>query len=120
MLVQKIPRLALIIDDDPYIYSLISILIRDLNFITVHADNIAKARIFTARTCPDVIFIDQRLPDGFGLELIPGLRKDFPLAKIIAITAEDVEENKLRVKEYGADYFLEKPFTVKKIREILE
>lgn len=116
---QKHPRIALIIDDDPYIYSLLSILIKDLNFIAVHADTLAKARSFIARTCADVIFIDQRLPDGFGLEYIPNLRKICPDAKIIAITAQDVEENKVRVLEYGADYFLEKPFTVNRIREVL-
>ena len=86
----------------------------------MHADTLGKARSFIARTCPDVIFIDQRLPDGFGLEFIPNLRKNCPKAKIIAITAQDVEENKIRVLEDGADHFLEKPFTVSRIREVLK
>lgn len=116
---QKHPGIALIIDDDPYIYSLLSMLIKDLNFIAVHADTLSKARSFISRTSPEVIFIDQRLPDGLGLEFIPNLRRICPASKIIAITAQDVEENKIRVLELGADHFLEKPFTVSSIREVL-
>jgi DNA-binding response OmpR family regulator len=118
--VKSSSKLALIIDDDTYIFSLLTLLIKGKQYSTLHADTLARAKAILTKNSPDLIFIDQRLPDGPGLDFIPDLRKICPGAKIIAITAQDVEENKLKVIEDGADFFLEKPFTVQKIKEILK
>ena len=57
-----------------------------------------------------MVILDNKLPDGFGIDFIPEIKKVFPDLKIIMISglgdaAKDV------ALDNGADIFLNKPFT---------
>jgi DNA-binding response OmpR family regulator len=65
-----------------------------------------------------VILLDNKLPDGFGVDFITYVKKKYPKIKIIMIsgfsTARDV------ALENGADIFLEKPFSMANVNEALD
>ena len=48
-----------------------------------------------------------------GLELLKTIRlnKDFEKLKIVVMTSDETEEEKVKCKDLGADLFLEKPLT---------
>ena len=65
-----------------------------------------------------MIILDNQLPDGFGVDFITYVKKKYPQIKIIMIsgfsTARDVALNN------GADYFLEKPFSLESVNEAID
>ena len=58
------------------------------------------------RRCPDVIVLDQQMPDGSGLEVLPALRTACPAARIVMFSAEDQARD--LALALGADEFLDK------------
>jgi DNA-binding response OmpR family regulator len=71
---------------------------------------------------PDLILLDERLHGRSGSSLIPRLRRDYPAAAIILLTADpDAVDNAL---ERGADEGKQKPvpfaLLLENIRELLD
>ncbi len=59
-----------------------------------------------ARTCPDVIVLDQHLPAASGLAVLPDLRRHCPRARIVMFSSED--EVRGYALDEGADEFVSK------------
>jgi CheY-like chemotaxis protein len=79
------PRI-LIIDDDPNILELYSRLLKKHGYDTVEAQN-GKIGMKLYRENPtDLIITDVVMPEKEGIEVIRELRRDFPDAKIVAIS----------------------------------
>ncbi|HEX3766845.1 MAG TPA: response regulator, partial [Puia sp.] len=75
-----------------------------------HVKNISSAADYLQSQIPSMVILDNKLPDGFGIDFIPEIKKEFPDLKIIMISglgdaAKDV------ALDNGADIFLHKPFT---------
>jgi DNA-binding response OmpR family regulator len=59
---------------------------------------------------PSVIILDNKLPDGYGIDFIIYLKKKYPSVRIIMISGFDASAKDVAL-ENGADIYLEKPFT---------
>jgi len=106
-------RKVLVVDDDPDLVELIvSVLKDDGRFETKVATNGFEAGMMVKEYRPDLIILDVMLPDINGKEVCLRVRSDDSLTnvKIICISGM-VERNKIKkLKEAGADEFLQKPF----------
>jgi two-component system cell cycle response regulator DivK len=62
---------------------------------------------------PDIIFLDLALPKTNGYEILKQIRADEKLAKVlvIAVTAQDADNEIPRCKEAGFDGFVGKPLS---------
>lgn len=58
----------------------------------------------------DLVIVDRRLPDGDGLDLLHRLRKRWPRAGALVLTALDDPNDIARALDRGADDYLAKPF----------
>lgn len=99
----------LIIDDEVDICFLLSNLLKKKNFQTQSAFDIHQAKMALAHYTPAVVFLDNHLTDGLGMNFIPYIKQQFPETKIIMITAYDDKESKLEAFEKGVDEFVSKP-----------
>ncbi|RMG33113.1 MAG: response regulator [Planctomycetota bacterium] len=115
-------RKALIVDDDKDLVEMISeALNRDGRFEVRSANNGFDAGMVVKEFRPDVIILDVMLPDINGKEVCQRVRNDSTLddTKIICISgmveADKVEE----LKKAGADEFLQKPFEIEKLVELI-
>jgi DNA-binding NarL/FixJ family response regulator len=61
--------------------------------------------------CPDLIFMDLRLPDESGLELTKKIRAAFANTSIIVLTSYDLPEYKEAATRSGANCFFAKNST---------
>jgi DNA-binding NtrC family response regulator len=68
----------------------------------------------------DLAFVDVRLPDGDGIELVHELRALAPDIKVVVITADNTAANRERAYLCGAWHFLEKPFEFGDITRVIE
>jgi len=59
-------------------------------------------------SCPDIIFMDVKLPGENGLELTKKIKADCPEMVIVILTSYDLPEYREAASRHGADYFLSK------------
>jgi len=100
----------LLIDDEMEMFILLRGLLQDEGFEVDHAGSLAEARQRLQETQPALVLLDNRLPDGHGLDYISTLRRQQPGTKVIVISGIDVAIRNYAL-ESGADAFLRKPFT---------
>ncbi len=74
--------------------------------------DLASARRRLAVDEVDVVLLDQRLPDGSGVDAIPDLKAVAPTARIVVLTGAADETTMVRAMEHGCAGFLEKDRTV--------
>lgn len=114
------PRLhALIIDDEKNIRVTLRLCLEGLGCDVVEASDLASARAALARQGFDLVFLDLRLGDADGLELLPALAS-VPEREIVIVTAFGSEAALAKARQGGAQDYLPKPFTPAQIRAVVE
>jgi two-component system, OmpR family, response regulator len=103
-------RKVLIIEDEGDMCLLLNILLNGKELDLDHVKSLTDAGEYLAKENPEVIILDNKLPDGFGVDYISVLKKQYPDIKIIMISGFDGSAKDVAL-ENGADVFLEKPFT---------
>ena len=100
----------LIIEDEGEMCLLINLLLDGKGLEVEHVKSITDAVEYFQQQQPAVVLLDNRLPDGYGLDFIGFIRQNHPETKIIMISGMDAAAKDVAL-ENGADTFLEKPFT---------
>jgi DNA-binding response OmpR family regulator len=100
----------LIIEDEGEMCLLLNILLSNEDIELEHVKNLSSAEEYLAKQLPSLIILDNKLPDGFGVDYISYVKEKYPSVKIVMITGFDASAKDVAM-ENGADLFLEKPFT---------
>lgn len=103
-------RKVLIIEDEGDLCLLLNILLDGKDMEVDHVSSLAKAEEYLLQEDPSMILLDNRLPDGFGIDFISAIKKQHPSTKVIMISGVDAAAKDVAL-ENGADAFLKKPFT---------
>jgi two-component system, OmpR family, response regulator len=111
---------ALIIDDEIDICFLLSGILKQKNCQTHYVNNLADAAAELKNSVPLIVFLDNHLPDGLGIEFVDHIKKNYPLTKIVMITAYDTIADRQLAIDKGVDIFIGKPFTRESINSALE
>jgi DNA-binding NtrC family response regulator len=101
---------VLIIEDEGDMCLLLNILLNGKDMELDHVKDLASAETYLAKEQPSVVILDNKLPDGFGVDFITHIKTSYPQIKIIMISGFDGAAKDVAM-ENGADTFLEKPFT---------
>ncbi len=102
---------VLIIDDELDICYLLSGILRQKKLKASYVNTLGDAELALKNDPPAVLFLDNHLPDGLGLDFIQHVKHNYPLTKIIMITAHDSAAERNRAFTEGVDFFISKPFT---------
>ena len=102
---------ALIIDDEIDICYLLSSILRTKNLKVSYVNSLSEANIALQKQQPEIIFLDNHLPDGLGVDYIRQLKTIYPGTRIAMITAFDNYTERQKAFNNGADIFITKPFT---------
>lgn len=102
---------ALIIEDEIDICFLLTGILRNKNLHTTFVNTLKDAKHTLSSLHPAILFLDNNLPDGLGIDFIYQIKKENPFTKIVMITADDTIADKTRALKAGADIFIGKPFT---------
>lgn len=108
--VKNKPR-VLIIDDEVDICYLLKGILRYKNIEASYVTTLAEAEAHLRENDPPVIFLDNHLSDGMGMDYVRHFKKDHPSSSIIMITAHDTTLDRERAYKEGVDFFIGKPFT---------
>ena len=102
---------VLIVDDEIDICYLLSGMLRQKELNTAYVNTLSEATYVLRNDPPDIIFLDNHLPDGLGIEYIQYIKKICPDCYLVMITAHDSLGERNRALKDGADAFLGKPLT---------
>ena len=111
---------VLIIDDEKDICYLLGSLFKGKKLDTAYVNTIKEAEKILQITHPDVIFLDNHLPDGLGINFIATIKQMHPKTKVVMITAHDNQADRDKAMQEGADFFISKPFSRQNVSETVE
>ena len=111
---------VLIVDDELDICYLLSGMLKQRNFRTGYVNSLSDAVAALQTDIPNLLFLDNHLPDGFGLDFIPYVKKNYPGTKVIMITAHDSAAERNTAYRGGVDLFLAKPLNRKLINDAVD
>lgn len=100
----------LVIDDDPAIRKVLTILFESNGFRVAAADTCELALSQAQTHRPDICIVDLGLPDRDGLNFIREIR-NWSAVPIIVLTARVHETHRLAAFDAGADDYVIKPFS---------
>lgn len=101
---------VLIVEDEGDMCLLLNIMLDGKEMELEHVNSISAADEYLKTQLPSVIILDNKLPDGYGVDFISYLRNKYPSVKILMITGYDPSAEDVALYN-GADVFLQKPFT---------
>jgi DNA-binding response OmpR family regulator len=105
----KTNKTILFIDDERDLCALIKYLMTKENYIVECADNLAEAEL-KLKLCPDIVLLDNNLPDGYGIDYIQMHPVEFMKSYVILMTADPNKTVEQQAKNEGISIFINKPF----------
>lgn len=68
---------------------------------------------------PQIVMLDLLLEDIYGLEVLKKIKAIDRSSVVIIITGSGSEEDERKAKELGADFYIDKPFSVATLKKLL-
>ncbi|RZK60552.1 MAG: response regulator [Pedobacter sp.] len=114
------PIRILLVEDDTALCELLAMLFQDEGYeFQIHqdtADICSLVKIFN----PTVVLLDYKLPSTTGGKLCLMLRADSETANIPVIIYSAISSVQLPVEKFNCNSFLEKPFDLEELIEVIE
>ena len=111
---------VLVVDDDSSLRRTLRLSLELLGHQAVEARDSAQALDFLERQPFDVAFLDLRLAQEQGLDILPRLLQAAPGLQVIVVTAYATIESAVEAMRRGACDYLPKPFTPDQLRLVLD
>ena len=107
---------VLIIEDEPELCALLKKYLTKRKFNVTCAENLKLAMELLKYFSYDAVILDNNLPDGKGIDVIPAINYTQHNPIIIAMSAMQIKEEALIA---GASYFIEKPISMADVNRLL-
>jgi two-component system response regulator PilR (NtrC family) len=113
---------VLVVDDEPGLRDMLSILFRREGFDVTAAPGVQAAReaILGAPTPYGMVLTDLLMPDGSGLDLLSIARQRSAQTEVIVMTAHSTLETAIEAMKRGAYDFVTKPFATSELRALVD
>jgi two-component system, OmpR family, response regulator len=115
----KQPSKVLIVEDEGDMCLLLNIILNGDEMELDHVKNLQSAAEYLENEQPAVVILDNKLPDGYGVDFISYIKNKFPSIRIIMISGFD-DSAKDVAMENGADVYLTKPFNKTQLYEAIQ
>ena len=110
------PSNVLVIDDNELTRSLLLLILRGAKYNVVgSAENVARGLAMAKSLRPDIILLDNHMPDGDGVDCIKTLRRELPKSIILMITTNSDQGVIDKAMANGANGFVIKPFNTQSV-----
>jgi two-component system KDP operon response regulator KdpE len=106
---------VLIVDDEPALRNALRISLAAAGFAVEEARNGAEAVEMVEEQQFDLVLLDMNMPGTNGMTACRGIRKIAPQTGIVMVTVKDLEEDKIKALEAGADDYITKPFRLREL-----
>ncbi len=114
------PQKILVIDDEKLIRWTLEQHLAKEGYDVVTADTAEKGLELISEDEPDLILLDNRLPEMTGLELLEKLHAQERGLMVIMITAYGMVETAVKAMKFGAYDYISKPFNLEEITFVIK
>ena len=108
----------LVVDDDGQMGLVLQMVLHESRFELDYVNDLLSAEEYLKKQQPLAVILDNKLPDGYGIDFIVYIKQRYPLLKIIMISGFGLARE--AALETGADLFFEKPFDLDDFNEGIE
>lgn len=109
------PNKILVVDDDGQMGLVLDMVLHESKYELDYVKDLVSADEYLKKQQPSAVILDNKLPDGYGIDFIVYLKQRFPAMKIIMISGFGLARD--AALENGADLFFEKPFNLDEFNE---
>jgi two-component system response regulator PilR (NtrC family) len=111
----------LVVDDEPGLREMLSILFRREGYTVTAAPGVGAAReaLMNAPKPYGVVLADLMMPDGSGLDVVTVAKEVAPDTEVIVMTAHSTIETAIDAMKRGAYDFVAKPFVNSELRALV-
>ncbi|UKT63471.1 response regulator [Pedobacter mucosus] len=109
-----------VFDDNRDILDLCTFILEDAGYEIKTSENANNIEMQVAAYMPDLIFMDNWLPDSGGIEATKSLKKNPDLKHIPVIYFSANNDISSLADEAGADSYLSKPFDIAALEDIVK
>jgi len=109
-----------IVDDEQSIRRLCMTVGQGLGFDCAEAETAEAALESVEAVLPDIIVTDLKLPNLTGVELLRKIKEQLPRTEVAIMTGHGSIESAVEAMRQGAYDYIEKPFRVEKLRQLLQ
>jgi len=114
------PYKILIIDDEKLIrWALEQHLVKQ-GYQVATAESAEKGLVLLTEDAPDLLLLDNCLPDMTGIQLLEKLHGREQRIKVIMITAYDMAETAVKAMNLGAYEYISKPFNLEELTALIK
>lgn len=110
----------LIVDDEKNMRRILSTILQGEGHVVVEAAGVKEAIELVSTAQFDLIFTDQKMPDGDGLSVIAAARDADPSLPVVMLTAFATVDLAVEAMRQGAFDFITKPFTPEVLLAVTE
>jgi DNA-binding NtrC family response regulator len=110
----------LVVDDENTTTDALQLLLSDHGYDVIVASTAKGAETALARRRFDLVFLDLRLPDADGIDLLEHIKQTTPEVEVVLMTAHGSLEITIDAIKRGAFYYIEKPFTFEQVLLLAE
>lgn len=115
------PRLRfLVVDDEQSIRRLCMTVGQGLNFVCSEAETAEAALGLVETAPPDIVVTDLKLPSLSGADLLRRIKELLPRVEVAIMTGHGSIESAVGAMRQGAYDYIEKPFRVERLRQLLQ
>lgn len=111
-----------IVDDSKLLLERLEIMLSEIEGVEIsgRAGTSREAIAAIKESEPDVVILDIHMPDGSGIDVLSGIKKNKRSPVVIIFTSYPYPEYKETCLSLGADFFFDKSTEFDRIREALE
>ncbi len=110
----------LVVDDDAVFRSLLNIILVEAGYQVLEAPDATTLKTLMEGPAPEVVLLDLMLPDARGMDLLPLIKKSWPMAQVIILTGYATYEAAVKATKLGAYDFQKKPVDPKSLQLSIE
>lgn len=110
----------LIVDDEKLIRWFLKQELSKAGFGIMEAETMKEGISLLRQREPDLMILDQLLPDGTGVEMLQKIRNDSAILPVIMLTAVDRSDIAVQAMKWGAFDYVTKPVNMEEMRITIE
>jgi DNA-binding response OmpR family regulator len=114
----------LVIDDEPNLRRSLALILQRAGYAVTTAENAEQVHHCLEAGAYDLVFLDLKMPDINGLDLLPKIRNKYPEMPIFILTAHATLDSAIEAVRKGARDYLLKPIDPEQIlvrvRDVME
>src|SRR5208337_2014654 len=108
---------VLVVDDNRDSVAIMRGMLEGRGYDVAAAHSGTEALQFLKKETVDLVLLDIMMPEMSGMEVLQRIKEDAATGRlpVILVTAKTQDEDVISGYQYGADYYITKPFTAKQL-----